>query len=941
MKKLGIGIICVIVCFLVLSCKFLVFGDDGVLEEEKKVLFISSYSQDFLTVPDQIKGIESIFDQENIEFDIEYMDTKRFSTQESIYNFYVQLKYKLEHTYEYDGILVGDDAALQFVLDNQEELFKDKPIVFFGVNDHKRAVKACENPFITGMFEKASVIDNIELGLDMIDGVKKVVGVVDGTLTGIGDEEQFMESKSHFPQLEFQVISSKDYSFEELKKVYGEIKEESIVLFFTANTDKNGSYMNMEEQFQFISQYTSVPVFRISVGGVGDGLVGGKLIDYEAFGAESAGMLVDIFNGRAISDIPLVEDTPYYYIFDNDMLEKYNIDNEKVPEGSILINNQISIFEKYRNYFIGIVIVSFFIVVILIVIIIDNIRRRRIEKKLKTANQELTAVYQKYTNAIFGTNSAVWEFEIDSKWVTISRNFESMFGKIIPLYGYYYNVLGNLVDTEYKKIILRKMNSYLKGEIEEINIQVPVTDESGKKRWVLIRGKGVYDLNKKMVSLSGIFLDITYEKSREEYIEYFAKHDYLTKIPNRMDFENTLKRELEDNNKGALMLFDIDDFKSINDTLGHGFGDEILKQISKRLIDICGETIYCARMGGDEFLLVYKDVEVESKVIECINKITEKIFAPFYYDGIEEYINYSMGITFYPKDGNDFDNLMMNADTAMYKVKRGGKNNYAFYHDEMKHEIKKKKEIEKLLRHAVKEDGLYLVYQPQVDVVSGEIEGFEALVRLKDNMISPGVFIPIAEDTGDIIDIGRWVVKEALSQMSKWKKKGFKEKSIAINYSVKQLRDKGYLQYLINTAKEYGISLDKIEIEITEGIFLEKDDSIIDFLKEIRKMGIKLALDDFGSGYSSLSYLTYIPVNKIKLDKSINDKFLEYENITVIESVISLAHGLSLKITAEGIEDIENFEKIKKSGCDYVQGYVFSRPLKKEDVEVIYEKKYF
>jgi EAL domain-containing protein (putative c-di-GMP-specific phosphodiesterase class I) len=223
-----------------------------------------------------------------------------------------------------------------------------------------------------------------------------------------------------------------------------------------------------------------------------------------------------------------------------------------------------------------------------------------------------------------------------------------------------------------------------------------------------------------------------------------------------------------------------------------------------------------------------------------------------------------------------------------------------------------------------------------VDTKTGEIIGFEALLRLRDHNISPGIFIPIAEETGHIIQIGRWVAEEAIMQLDRWRRKGFTKKVVSINYSSKQLRDRNYIRFLEHLLREYEICPEYVEVEITESFFLENDSQTKEFLRELKEIGFKLALDDFGTGFSSLNYLTFMPVDKIKLDKSINDKFLQSENTEVIDSIISLAHSLKLKITAEGIEEMDKYLLLKNGGCDYIQGYLFSKPLPADEIEQIY-----
>ena len=544
-------------------------------------------------------------------------------------------------------------------------------------------------------------------------------------------------------------------------------------------------------------------------------------------------------------------------------------------------------------------------------------------------------MYQKYNLAIKNTSSAVWELDLTSMNLEISNNFNTIVNQDIMTNGNAFTIMDSFMDFEYRQKVVAEVNRLLDNKIEEINVRVQVTGADGHKNWILIRGKSAIDTDNSK-KIAGIFLDITDMKEKEEYIEYLANHDYLTHLPNRMKFMSLLNEKIENGIQGAVLLFDIDDFKTINDTLGHVYGDELLVQIAQRLNAIKSDEITIARLGGDEFLLLITEISTKKEADKYILKIQNAFRECFAFEGIENYINFSMGITLFPRDSDDMGQLIMNADTAMYCAKHNGKNSCVYYHDDMKKQMKSKKEIEVILRNAIKEEGFYLVYQPQVDAKSGKIAGFEALIRLRGYNLSPGVFIPIAEETSHIINIGRWVAKEAISQIAKWRSKGYQEKIIAINYSSKQLRDVGYIDYLRQLLEEYHVSSEFIEIEITEGILLENDTQTMMFLQELKRYGFRIALDDFGTGYSSLNYLTYIPVNKIKLDKSISDKFLGLENTAVMDSLISLAHSLHLTITAEGIEEWDRFLKLKHSGCDYIQGYLFSKPLPIEEAEAIY-----
>ncbi|MBF8984111.1 EAL domain-containing protein [Lutibacter sp. B2] len=425
------------------------------------------------------------------------------------------------------------------------------------------------------------------------------------------------------------------------------------------------------------------------------------------------------------------------------------------------------------------------------------------------------------------------------------------------------------------------------------------------------------------------------EASNKE-LEYVAYNDHLTNLPNRRSFLEKLEGSIDQNKAGAVMLLDLDNFKGINDTLGHTYGDEVLKKVSQKLMNIKDKKVFISRFGGDEFLVLIEDEEDLVEIENYAKKITDIFKNKLMIEGKEIYIGCSMGITRYPFESNEVNQLIMNADMAMYKVKDAGKANYMFFEKEMTEKLKEQIELERILREAIKQDGFKLVYQPQVCTYTGTIVGFEALLRLKNHSISPAVFIPAVEKNGMIIEIGRWVTKEAIKQIAIWKKKGMGMKPIAINFSAKQLNDSNYIRFLEQELKEKNVESKDIEIEITESIFLDKKEETIEFLNQLRGLGIKIALDDFGTGYSSLSYLTFLPVDKIKLDKSLCDKFLEMENIEVMDNIISLAHSLNLEVLAEGIEDIEQYNRLKVGKCNYIQGYLFSKPVEVEEVEKIY-----
>ena len=420
-------------------------------------------------------------------------------------------------------------------------------------------------------------------------------------------------------------------------------------------------------------------------------------------------------------------------------------------------------------------------------------------------------------------------------------------------------------------------------------------------------------------------------KSQKELIRFLADHDSLTNLPNRRIFHDYLSKALERCGTGAVILLDLDNFKSINDTLGHAFGDKVLEYVARQLKETTSENTFVSRFGGDEFLILVEHPDDLKYVLRYVKNLQAVLGNRFLVDQHEVSIEFSVGISFYPQDSVDMHQLIMNADLALYHVKNSGKNNYAFFDKSMSDYLNAKREIKEALREAVQHDGFKLVYQPQVDTQTGKIMGYEALLRLKNNLFSPTEFIPVAEEDDMILTIGRLVTEMAIQQMKAWQQKGLKQKRVSINFSAVQIHDYQYPEFLMACLKAHGVAPEYITIEITENIFLENKESTITLLKHLRGKGISIAVDDFGTGYSSLSYLTVLPIDIIKLDRTLGTKFLEIENIAVMDSLIALAHSLNLKVVAEGIETHEQVKRLAVGKCDEIQGYYFSHPLEADD----------
>ncbi|QZY54840.1 EAL domain-containing protein [Crassaminicella profunda] len=430
---------------------------------------------------------------------------------------------------------------------------------------------------------------------------------------------------------------------------------------------------------------------------------------------------------------------------------------------------------------------------------------------------------------------------------------------------------------------------------------------------------------------------------KREQIHHLAYYDSLTGLPNRALFEEKISIALEEAklNKGklALLYMDLDNFKKVNDTIGHMFGDLLLKNVGRLLKKYLGGRATVTRLGGDEFVAVLPKIEGSQELIPIIENMIKSFQNPWILDDSEFYITVSIGITLYPKDGETSHILLKNADTAMYSAKNNGKNSYHFYTPDLNEKMLEKLEMENNLRHAVERDEFIVYYQPKVQIHTGRIVGAEALIRWKHptkGMIPPSQFIPIAEETRLIVPIGEWVLRNACRQNKTWQELGYHSMVVSVNLSVIQIQQPNFVETVKKILKETGIKPSCLELEITENIIMKDFECANNILNNLRKLGIGISLDDFGKGYSSLNYLKQLEIDVLKIDKAFVDDITENNHQqAIVKAVIDMAHSMNIVVVAEGVETWEQFKFLKDLHCDKVQGYLFSKPLPVIEMEVM------
>jgi diguanylate cyclase (GGDEF)-like protein len=423
-------------------------------------------------------------------------------------------------------------------------------------------------------------------------------------------------------------------------------------------------------------------------------------------------------------------------------------------------------------------------------------------------------------------------------------------------------------------------------------------------------------------------------------VRRMATHDHLTGLPNRVLFNEELQRALarveRHRRPAALFVLDLDRFKVINDTLGHQFGDRVLQETAKRLHGCVRDSDILARLGGDEFVVLLEEFGEEANLTEIARKLLAAVAGLGSIDGREVGLSVSIGVGSAPADGRDAKTLFANADIAMYRAKELGRNNYCFYSAEMHTYTLEKLALEAGLRHALERGEFRIHYQPKIDMESGAITGVEALIRWQHperGLVGPDKFIPLAEATGLIVPIGLWTLREACERGKAWQDLGLQRFPIAVNLSATQFRQEDLVPLLAEILKSTGFDPKYLELEITESVVMQDPDRVVTKLEALRRMGVRLAIDDFGTGYSSLGYLKRFPINNLKVDRSfVRDLAHSSDDVAITRAVIAMAHSLGMNVIAEGVELKEQFDVLRKEGCDEFQGWLCRPALAEDDL---------
>jgi len=560
--------------------------------------------------------------------------------------------------------------------------------------------------------------------------------------------------------------------------------------------------------------------------------------------------------------------------------------------------------------------------------------------KIEKNSSYYIEIFQKYKQAIDEANIAVWEWDLKENKFFISPAWEKITQYEPDAFNNLFACIKKIAIYEDRESAINDLNFFIEGKVSCYKSEFRIVSKTKGTKWISFKGNMIKDVNGEAIRLFGLAIDITKEKESNKALAESMYYDFLTKLPNRdlflMDIKNILDKEIHLNQQGAIIFIDLDNFKSINDTLGHEYGDLMLKVFSQ-LLNICAKNygdLY--RVGGDEFIILIENFRSIKSLKELCNIILDYCKKPFELNEKQLYMTTSIGISIFPQDSSDMNDLLKFSDLAMFKSKADGKNRYTFFENTLSKLYIRKIIIENELKESIKNNELSIVYQPQIDAVENRIVAFEALLRWNNKklgFVSPAEFIPIAEKTGIIVEIGDWVLDKVCKKIREFKDKGYKFDNVAINVLSIQIREANFKDKIIKSCEKNDISLNLLEIEVTESALIELNEEKIADLYELIKKDINISIDDFGTGYSSLSYLTVLPINTLKIDKSFVDNIEDEKNRAVIECILSLSKRLKYKVIAEGVEVKEQLDILMNLGCNIIQGYYFSKPVGEDELE--------
>lgn len=907
---------------------------------KNKVLVIYSYHD---TLPWQAKVRESLFNRLNNsqvnqrpEIFEERFEAHRLSDISSSETFLALLQTKYKNV-KFDLIVTENDYAADFIALHPDFFAGVRRVTVSMNSDNDGEVFAArEDP-------KAA----IETILRVMPNTQRIIAIAEKNDKNYNNIEYigFKSTRLELAKKHITLDVWSDFNFAQLYQNVASIStKDTVILYFPVSEDNNNMRQIPKQVVEHLISISPVPIFAHHDSFLNTGIVGGYLISATKVGELIADIILGVKLPKTQAEIDAR--TKGYY-FDANVLKRWQIDKQLLPEHSILINNETSVFYIYR-WQISITLIALILESLLIFTLFRTLKQRnQVSKELAQQRDLLEQRVIERTSELAESRNLFREAAKLAKFGVFDYNpitnelrwDDSMFViySITPHQQINYQTWCELLCPEDRMEVEQVLQHAIISKNEfDMDFRIQRHNEIAT---IYILGQVYRDENGQAWRVVCFNQDITERKTIENHIHRLAFYDYLTDLPNRRLLYERLKLSIEQAHREhhyiAVMMMDLDKFKAVNDSLGHTAGDELLKLVATRINQRLRETDTLARLGGDEFTVILNSIRHKEDAGRIADSIINELSKPFQLSASDDVrIGTSIGISLYPEHGENPEKLLDHADLALYQAKKEGRGRFAYFSELLNHQVHQRIDLENRLRKAIEQQHLCVYYQAKVDINTDKIIGAEALVRWQDEqqgMIPPDQFISIAEESGLIVDIGKWVLNETCRQGKAWLDAGLMPLALAVNVSPYQFRHSNIVELVTEVLVNTGYPAEYLELELTESGLMKDQENNILVLNKLRAKGVTLAIDDFGTGYSSLAYLKKFPVNVLKIDKSfIDDIPCDQSDMEIAASIISMGHILGFKIVAEGVETIEQLNFLKDQECDIYQGYFKSKPLPAE-----------
>ncbi len=854
-----------------------------------------------------------------LQLHVEYMDSDLLNSSTYLQQFGNLLHSKQQQGERYDLAIVAGNSALQLAAQEQQRVLAGTPVVFMNVSDTALIRRLLPGGNLTGVPELPFVYEFLALCRSLFPGLQNLHVITDGR-SGQRDHLPLLQQATDSLNKTLQVHSLADLSWDELAARLQTMRDQPILLL-SASQDRLGQPKSFRDAISFLSEQSASPLWHLWPQGIGDGLTGGVVSDHQQAAHQVATMANRILQGARAAELPVHWQLTPVILADVRQLARFGISISELPASARLLHQRPGFWSRYGWVLLLMVVASGLTGLVLFLVWSESRRRQLSDEQLRDRTRLIRNILDSIPDLIFYK-------DCDGRYVFCNKPFVRVMGT---------NPVGK---TDYDAFDQQTAEFFRSKDSEAMARKNMNANEewvhSADGRMLLLETQKtpIYDRKGQLIGVFGLSRDITDLKKTQQNLEHIAHHDALTNLPNRLLLNKKLEYALNlarrNEEQLGILYLDLDRFKDINDTIGHDIGDLLLKDVAHRLHNNIRDTDICSRLGGDEFIVVLTSVNDAQRIQEKCEQLLQLIAQPYSLQGHLLSVFASAGISVFPQDGNSVDELIRNADAALHKAKELGRNRCYHYERELTDSIHSRMSLEQDLRSAMESRQFTLAFQPQFKLGTAKPQRAEALLRWPHparGMISPLEFIPLAETSGMIIELGYWVLRSTCQQFLFWREQGLMLEKIAVNVSPVQINS-SFANTVTDILQQLNFDPHWLELEVTEGLMMSGTTEVSQQIEQLRALGVEFSIDDFGTGYSSLSKLKSMPVSVLKIDQSfvrdINDDINDFE---IVRAIVAMASSLGLTVVAEGVETAAHESTLQELGCEWMQGYYYAKPM--------------